>query len=125
MDYSLILAFVQQRNLYFLLLLMILTPPFFLFLLFLLLPMDLRNQSPQIFMNTRFWIDALDVLPLFLVLLKVLVDNFLHIVVLLGPVKINFMFSGGLQGFPVFPPCVLVLRLALVAHDGRVEGEID
>lgn len=122
---SLILALVQQRNPYFLLLLMIITPPVFLLLFLLLLPMYLGYQSSQIFMNTSFWVDALDVLPLFLVLLKVFIDYFLHIVVLLGPVKINFMLSGGLQGVPVFPPRVLILQLTLMTHDCGVESEVD
>lgn len=104
---------------------MIITPPFFFLLFFLLLTMDLRYQSPQIFMYTSFRVDALDVLSLFLVLLEVLIDNFLHIVVLLRSVKINFMFSGDFQGVSVSPPRILVLRLTLVAHDSGIEGEVD
>lgn len=109
LHYNLILAFIQQWNPYFLLLLMILTPPLFFLLFFLLLTMDLRYQSPQIFMYTSFGVDALDVLSLFLVLLEVLIDYFLHIVVLLRSVKINFMLSGDFQSVPVSPPRVLVL----------------
>lgn len=104
---------------------MILTPPLFFLLFFLLLTMDLRYQSPQIFMYTSFGVDALDVLSLFLVLLEVLIDYFLHIVVLLRSVKINFMLSGDLQSVPVSPPRVLVLQLTLVAHDSGVESEVD
>lgn len=125
LHYNLILAFIQQRNPYFLLLLMIIAPALFLLLFFLLQPMDLGYQSPQIFMYTCFRIDSLDVLPLFLVLLKVLVDYFLHIVVLLRSVKINLMLSGDFYRVAVSLPRVLVLRLTLMAHDGGVEGQVD
>lgn len=125
LHYNLILTFIQQRNPYFLLLLMIITPIFLLLLFFLLLTMDLRYQRPQIFMNRCLRVDALDVYSLLLILLKVLIDNFLHIVVLLRPIKINLMLPVNLNSLPVSLPCILILYLTLMTHNSGIKGQVD
>jgi hypothetical protein len=118
---GLILPLIEQLPILALLLLEI--TAFFLLLLPLLV--DFGDEGSEILLQGYLGIDALDSTLLLLIFLEVLVDDLLHVVVLLGPIEVDLVLLGHLDGLAVLLPQLVVLELALVAGNGGVEGEID
>lgn len=76
-------------------------------------------DGAEMFLNYDFWVILFkDMLVLF-VFFEVLIDDFLHIVVLLGPVKIDLMLAPVLNGLVVTLPPLLHLQIALLRGESR------
>lgn len=70
-------------------------------------------------------IESFDYLVIFFTLLKILIDNFLHVVVLFCPVEVYLMFFNNCNGICMFFVRLLTVKITFIARQSRIQSHVD
>lgn len=75
---------------------------------------DFGYDGAEMFLDCDFWVILFEDMLVLFVFFEVLVDDFLHVVVLLGPVEIDLVLAAVLDGLVVALSPLLHLQIALL-----------
>jgi hypothetical protein len=81
---------------------------------------NLGYDGAEMFLDCDFWVIMFEDMLVLFVFFEVLVDDFLHVVVLLRPVEIDLVLAAVLDGLMLTLPPLLHLQVAFLRAEGRV-----